>query len=34
MDNDVKAVLAHYDQRAAEELAVMQDLSSDELMRR
>lgn len=34
MDNDVKAVLAHYDQRAAKELAVMQGLSSDELMSR
>jgi predicted O-methyltransferase YrrM len=34
MDNDVKAVLAHYDQRAAKELAVMQGLSPDELMQR
>jgi predicted O-methyltransferase YrrM len=34
MDDKVKAVLAQYDQRAAEELALMQDLSSEELSRR
>lgn len=34
MDNDVKAVLARYDQRAASELAVMQDLSPEQLMQR
>jgi predicted O-methyltransferase YrrM len=34
MDSKVKTVLAHYDQRAAKELALMQELSPDELMRR
>jgi len=34
MDNAVKAVLTHYDQRGAKELAVMQELSPDEMMRR
>lgn len=34
MDNDVKAVLARYDERAAGELAVMQGLSSEQLMQR
>lgn len=34
MDNDVKAVLARYDERAASELAVMQGLSPEQLMQR
>lgn len=34
MDSEIEAVLARYDQRAAKELAVMQQLSSDELMSR
>ena len=34
MDNEIEAVLAGYDRRAARELAVMQQLSSDELMSR
>jgi len=34
MDNEVRAVLTHYDQRAAKELALMQELSPDEMMRR
>ena len=34
MDSEVEAVLAHYDRRAAKELAIMQELSPEELMQR
>lgn len=34
MDSKVEAVLAHYDRRAAKELAVMQELSNEEIMQR
>jgi predicted O-methyltransferase YrrM len=34
MDRDVEAVLAGYDQRAAKELALMQELTPEEMMRR
>jgi hypothetical protein len=34
MDNEVRDVLTHYDQRATKELALMQELSPDKMMRR
>jgi predicted O-methyltransferase YrrM len=34
MDREVEAILAGYDERAAKELAVMQELAPEELMRR
>ncbi len=34
MDTDIEAVLAGYDQRAAKELALLQELTPDEMLRR